>query len=461
MKKVSNFLSSVAVVGLIMSGSVAMAEEEQPEATVEVDPRIAEANARKAASEAETAANNAAKTAAEARSAQIAAEREAFLARFPETETTGAEGTATATGGGYYATFLSHQAMAEAADQIATDIKEATRDGDYEIFLVNGIDLPPAIAQWRQINGQVTNLQTAIDALLASLPDGSQELSFEQNEAVGALSLLSAAPQILGGVADIAAFFRSNITTEGLTVNLKEEELAALIIDKLPATVPVRYPNLSLLGETELIEKLTTLRKSDAELRKKKEGIVLAGQQTLAAEKAKLAPVNAKIARLDEQLKDEKDPEKRAELEQKKAIQNSIKVGREERINFLEALTAEQGAAIDALREDVSSVITALNTANEAGITPLQATDPIAIIVAAENAALLHVNVASTGGERQIKTGAFGSGRVSYLGGVGVSFRLTDRNGRVLATGSQSLMQQESMRRGDFFKRNALVESGE
>jgi hypothetical protein len=337
-------------------GNVVMAQEPEANEQAEVDPRIAEANARKAISDAETAASNAAAAASNARAAEIAAERAALLAAFPTSDTKGADGTASAEEGGYYATHLAHQAMEAAAEKVASGIKDANGITGYQVFLVNGLELPAAIAQWRQINSRIENLDIAITALLASLEPGQQTLSFEEKEGIGAATLLTAAPQILGGLADIASFFRSDIKAEGLSVTATDEDFTAMVLGKLRPTVPVRYPAVSLQGDTGLTERLSRLASLDGRLRERKAAIVRAGQRTLEQQKALLVPIVAEIARIDELLKNEKDEAVRAGLQQDKAIQESQKAGINQRIAFLESLTAGQGTAVDTLREDVRSL---------------------------------------------------------------------------------------------------------
>ncbi|MEP0191925.1 MAG: hypothetical protein ABJP70_05810 [Erythrobacter sp.] len=404
----------------------------------EVDPVVEAYTQMKARSEAGAAAYNEQK-------AQIEAQTAAVLARFPSSDTTGADGTASAEGGGYYANHLAHKAMNAAASQMAARIGSVSGIGKYDVFLVNGIDLPAATAQWRQINSQLDNLQKAIDALLGIAPDAGGVSALSNDESPGALAFASAAPQILGGLVDIAAFFRSNVTSEGVTVSLAEEELVASLIAHMPPGVSVSYPTISLRGKTGLTERMTRLIRTDALLRERKEAIIRAAAAAIKPTEDKRDDTIRKIAK--EEAKDPKDTPKIAGLKNQLERFNAL-------IALTKELTASEGEAIDTLRTNVAEVIKALNTPNEAGVTPLQATDAVAIMVASGNAALLEVNVASSGGERQIKTSPFGSGRVSYLGGVNASFRLTDELGRVLATGSWSALEQESMSRGNFFGRN-------
>lgn len=439
MRKINQFVSSIAIVALLAGGNIAMAQDQNaPAAEEEVDPVVEALNQMKARSEAGTAAYNEQK-------AQFEAQTAAVLARFPSSDTTGADGTATAEGGGYYANHLAHKAMDAAASQMAKKVRNVDGIGDYDVFLVNGIDLPAATAQWRQVNSQIDSLQEAVDALLKIVPIADGPLPLVNNESLPALAFASAAPQILGGLVDIAAFFRSDVTTKGLTVTLPEEELAALLISRMLEDVKVRYPTVSLLGETGLTNKLTMLVQSDALLRERKAEVIGAAQSAIAAFKDDRDEVVRRIA-----VEEKKDPKDSVEIANLVSQRDRLN----ETIANLEKLTASEGAAIDTFRTNIAEVIKALNTPNEAGITPMQAIDPIAVILASRKPALLEVNVASSGGERQIKTSPFGSGRISYLGGVNASFRLTDKLGRVLTTGSWSALEQESMSRGNFFERN-------
>lgn len=457
MRIVAFFVGLVSIGYLTFSGGIAMAQEND---NTEEDPRITEANARQAISEAETAASNAAAAAANAKAAEVAAERAALLAAFPESETKGASGTATAESGGYYANHLTHEALEDLAKSVSVRISEVDSIEQFQIFLVSGTDFQAAVTQWRLINNRLNNLSEAIKALLNSLSTNNERLDFNEKEGVTATALLTAAPQILGAAADIAAFFRSDIKATGLTVTAASEDFTAMVLDRLLPEISVRYPSRSLQADTGLTTRLSELIALDAQLRDKKDAIVRAGQKTVEEEKEKLAPILIEIARLERQIKGEKDQAKKDELEQDKAIQESQKTRFEERIAFLEELVAGQGTSIDTLRENVQTLRTALNTPNKDGVTPLQAADPVATIVSAENPALLEIEVSNSGGERQIKTATFGSGRVSYLGGASVRFNLTDKSGQILATGSFSRLKTESMKRGEFFIASDQKESG-
>ncbi len=447
----------IATVGLIaMTGGIAMAEEQNDEVKTEQELQIEQANARKAVSEADKAASDAAKAASDARKAEIDAERAAVLATLPTTETKGLQGTVTAEGDDYYPTHLAHKALDTASTNIASDISQIGRIQTYDLFLVGSLDVQAAASKWRFIDAQLSVIEAGADSVIESMQADGSFLYTSDESPFAALGLgLTALPQILGGIADIAAFFKVNINSRAIATKAGKGSLDALIVKKLldsgeKAPKAIFVPGLSMSRENALTKRISKLASKLAQLRSKKDEIIIAAAAAAKDSDLNIKAHDAKIAKLTADIAKETDEEKKKSLEEELVTEKFKKGNEEIQVKFAKSVSDQKGARLTQLIDEGEKLITALTTPGDDKLSPLQKADPIAALISSKNPALLTTILVSQGGARQEKTSAFSSGKLSYLGGVVVTFQVTDRDGKILKIGSYSFLETQAMKRGTF-----------
>lgn len=455
-------MRTVLAQGLFISGAFlmgvgAMAEEPE-EPKTESELAIEAANQRKAESEAETAAENAEKARFEARTARIEAAQAAALAGLPDTETTGAAGTVAADETDYFPTILAHQALAGSAQSIADDISNVSAIGTYDIFMVGQVDVPTVTAQWRFVNAQLSVVESAVEGILKTEEVGG-EIQLRSNESLlAAGTVLTALPQILGGVADIAAFFKVNLDLDAVDTAATVGSLDALIASRLvsdglrrPRSLAV--PGFALGTENALTARIMKLGENLANLRQRKARLVAAAARTAQESATEIARLDAEISELTRKITAEQDEARKVALQEELQQAELNKESQEIIEKYAKAISDDQGAALDTVIEQGEALITALATPDDSKLTPLQRVDLAASIFAeGKNPAILVTTLSSQGGARQSTTGGIlSSGQISYLGGATVTFRLTDLEGHILAAGSYSSAETAQMQSGEAF----------
>ena len=159
---------------------------------------------------------------AEAKKAEAEALKALAAAKLPSTETKGMDGTVTVNdGAGYYAEVLAYNALDDIAETIADDIIQDVKDKP--VVILGQVELKEAAALANLLDLKITNLNTTLDERLAKFPNGGNDYPLNNQESL--VAALSAAPAILGAVADIAAFFKTNRTLSAKAVTLNEMAL--------------------------------------------------------------------------------------------------------------------------------------------------------------------------------------------------------------------------------------------
>lgn len=376
-------------------------------------------------------------------------ERDLFKAQAEKftdlSDTAGSNGDVTFTNsGGYYAEVLAYRALATAAQRIAADI--GVVESAREIVLLANVDLTAASALRELALVKLVNVQAHLDNILESFPEDLDTYSITDESP---LLALAAAPAILGAVADIAAFFKTDRTIAGRAVTLNAEalkaELAAAIKQSYDGSVDIILPSQQLDGSSGAVrrELNALIRKRDKveelyrSLEEKFEKDIADLRPALALLKVRQTTLNAKLTQAISKDQD-------TEALEKALADVELEIGNAERVSSEWArLSTRFKAATDA----VEALINALTARTGTAPSPLEAIYAVDLIRAKPSALLLNAQIVSQGAEIEVAKSAFSQGRVSYIGGTVVAFVLTDQAGVYHKSGTKAEVQTSSFKR--------------
>lgn len=403
--------------GLLMTASDLKGQtndDENPATTTEESDPVVEALERQ-------------KKIAELEKAIAEAEKAKLAAKLPTTEGSGVTGSVTfGEGSGYFAEMLAYQAMIEVAEQVAADVGSPAT-ADEKILLVTGDGLAKSAQLWEIANARVEDANERLRWLL----DHSYPPDFEFAEAEGVTAAFTTAAAILGAAADIASFFRSDLAVTARSVNVTTDAMLAEVSAGLndegwrPILPGSSLDKTVLLGK---IETLLTSRRELAERRRALEGKVHpvlvklaqagieleAAKADLAKAKAAKPPVAAEIAEAEKRVR---------ELQQKIVPFGTIKARWERVAAEIDATLAATDVLVKALLEGAEGKPSAVEAVAAADIAKSNPTIKI-----------LRLETSSQGGEMHVSKSAWRT-RLTYVGGVAVSYLLLDHTGAVSKSG--------------------------
>ncbi len=345
---------------------------------------------------------------AEAKAATRAAE-------LPTTDTAGLQGSvAVADGAGYFAELVAYGTLAEAASEIATQLAEGSNStSKKKIILTDEMELAQKMQLWRLVDGKLDEFGTKFTDLIGKTEAVTSIDRLGAPESVG-LTLTSLS-SLLGGIADIAAFFKVDVEIKNREIQLAKSALMAEAAKALSKNWTVVLPELTGAGQGALLTKLDNLagqRKTLTGHRRRIANLVKPHLATLAEKRAELAKKEAELAELKkatpvDQPKVKKVRQEIEDLENQAQPLKNIK-------SDWDLLSGE----VDGLVAAFDQYRSALTESTAERPAPIESLTIVDVIRAEPNAHRLHLDIASQGAEVHVTKSAWSSGRVSYIGGT-------------------------------------------
>jgi hypothetical protein len=368
---------------------------------------------------------------AELEQAIAEAEKATLDAKLPDTEGSGVEGTVTLGESGYFAELLAFQALDDAAARLVSELGGPDATESPKIVIAIDEDFAGTAQLWEIASLRITDANNRLQKLIAE--------DDPTKEAVGTALLTATA--ILGAASDIASFFRSDLTVKARDVDLGSTTLAATTAARLTGAGWKPVLPAANLGKTHLMGQIETLlasrqvladRRTDLETKFQPKLEDLAEVQlAVEAAEAELAGIKAKKG--DTSAAD-------AKLLQAKAKRAPL---------LIEKTRWERGAArIDAALTSTDALVRALVEGVEGKPSVVEAVAAVDIAKSDNEMRILRLAISSQGGEIHVAKGAFTT-RLVYVGGVVVSYLLTDQQGHVQRSGVIARSRAESSRAKD------------
>ena len=361
-----------------------------------------------------------------------------------QSETKGLEGTVTIDKeAGYYAEILAYKAMEDVAKQIARKLKTKLLNGP--LIILGKVDLAAEAALWNILKIKLDVVTEALDMAIEKYSEKVKGKKVDFRKIL--LTVLKAVPDILGSVADIAAFFTSYLTITSKTISINEQALISAVtyeIHIINEGIKIILPKRNLTGEGELLK----------------------GIHELMTKRSKLLAIKEDQNRIfNDEIKI--NPDTLIKLEARKTVLNkiidkAIADGKDTTI----LLKQLQQLAVDINNHIVdariqTTIITDLNkniTAAEELIkvftekpvdklSPLESVASIEQIKENPDAKLLYLLIVSQGGEIETSKTNLTQGRVSYLGGTVISYILTNIKGECLSSGNEQRIRTATFKR--------------
>jgi hypothetical protein len=406
---------------LLMTAAQTTAQTEDDTATTPDDP-VVEALKKK-------------KEIAELDQAIAEAEKATLDAKLPDTKGSEVEGTVTlGDGSGYFAEVLAFQALDDAAAQLVSELG-GPDDESPKIVIAMGEDLAGTAQLWEIASLRITDANNRLQKLLAE--------EDPTKEAVGTALVTAAA--ILGAASDIASFFRSDLTVKARDVDLGSTALAATTAARLTGAGWEPVLPAANLGKTHLMGQIESLLVSRQELADRRAELetkfqpkledLAEAQLAVEAAEAELAGIKAKKG--DTSAAD-------AKLLQAKARRAPL---------LIDKARWERGAArIDTALTSTDALVKALVEGVEGKPSVVEAVAAVDIAKSDDDMRILRLEISSQGGEIHVAKGALTT-RLVYVGGVVVSYLLTDQQGHVQRSGVVARSRAESSRAKDAARR--------
>lgn len=363
---------------------------------------------------------------AELKKAIAEAEKAELAAKLPTTEGSGVTGSVTfGEGSGYFAEMLAYQAMIQAAGRVADGLPNPASSPE-QILVVTGDDLAKTAQLWEIANARVEDANGRIGALIDRY---KEDYDFAAPEMAAAAFTTAAA--VLGAAADIVSFFRSDLTVTARTVSIPPSALIAATSAKLRAKGwrPV-LPGSSLTKTTLFgkIEALLASRRQLAERRRVLEDKLQPDLTKLATKNLELEHAKADLTKAT--AAQPADAAAMAAAETKvRGLQQSVlplatKKGRWEKV----------AAEIDATLAATDALVKALLEGGEGRPSAVEAVAAADAVKSKSTVKILRLEASSQGGEMHVSKSPWRT-RLTYVGGVAVTYLLLDHYGAVLASG--------------------------
>ncbi len=402
--------------GLLMTTSDLKAQTndgDSPDTTTEETDPVVEALERQ-------------KKIAELEKAIAEAEKAKLAAKLPTTETSGVTGSVKfGEGSGYFAEMLAYQAMIEVAELVAEDVGPPGST-DEKILVVTADDLAKSAQLWEIADIRV---EDAIQRLRNLLDDYPPDYEFTKREAVAAAFTTAAA--LLGAAADIASFFRSDLDVTARTTNVTTLALVAEASARLShkGWKPV-LPDSSL-ERTALLRKIETLLASRRDLAERRRVL----EEKVQADLVDLAEANIEL----EAAKADLTKAKAAKPADAAAIAAAEKRVRDLQQTILPLATKKArwekvAAEIDTTLTATDALVKALLEGAEGKPSAVEAVAAADVAKSDPAVRILRLETSSQGGEMHVSKSVWRT-RLTYVGGVAVTYLLLDHGGAVSKSG--------------------------
>jgi hypothetical protein len=336
------------------------------------------------------------KAIAELRKAIAEAEKAELDARLPTTEGSGVEGTIRfGEGAGYFAELLAYDSLAHAAETIAGQLKsccEGPQQGDI-IVIIEGDQLPGQMQLWELAHTRIEDTIRRINDLLERYTPPIETLPERVT-----VEAVTAAAALLAAAADIASFFRSDLAVTARKVNVTPTALLAEMADDLRLQGWKTHLPSRSLAKTQLLTMVEDL---------------LVRRHRLAARRLEL----------------ERDVQRRL-----RDMRSGANPPGMESAQSLERALAAASAEINAVLTATDSLVKALTEGQGGTPSALEMVSEADAVRSNPSAKLLQLEISGQGGEVHATKSAFRS-RLTYVGGVAVSYLLVDTDGTVRCSG--------------------------
>lgn len=293
-------------------------------------------------------------------------------------------------GAGYYAEILAYYALDDCAEEIAKSIVNKINNQKTLIILENS-DLSEKALLWHSVFTELKllndELKTFINNYSAKNSESLKTRSI--NFPKIATTALGAAPIILGAISNITSFFRTDRTIIKKEVEVKTQSLIAAIskkINTLNNNIKILLPNKNLKFNGKLQTEFTNLIKN-----------------------------KNRLLTLEKNLN-----------------KNKLKINSD---YLKKTITATE------------TIIEAFTKKTDGEFSLLKSVATIEKIMIQTNPYLLYLSIATKGGEIETSQSAFSQGRVSYLGGIVVSYIMTDIEGNYLDSGNAKGVRSATFKR--------------
>lgn len=365
------------------------------------------------------------------------AKRDALLTKLPSSETKGASGSVTlGEKTSYFAEQLAYETLADAADEIAT----AVGKGPGTMVLTDELDFATKKHLWGLIKGRLESFSVEFNNILDRTKNVQDADDLGAVESVGAL--LTALPAVLGGIADVAAFFKVDQEIRGRDVELNKYAIMAEVARAMNDWNVV-LPKLNTSKEgalVKLLDEVKALERSAKARRRELEALVKKPLASLAEKRKALKALQGELAKLEKATNKDnaKIAARNAEID---ALEDEIQP-----LTNLERVWKGNAADFDALLaawKEYEKVITVGSSDKAAPIESLALVD---LIEAIDGAHRLHVDIVSDGAEVHITKSIWSSGRISYVGGSVCVFFWVDDKGKIKKSDSISLWKAKSFK---------------
>ncbi|MCP4900757.1 MAG: hypothetical protein GY906_27650 [bacterium] len=416
----------VLVLGVMMATQVTKADEAQQQ----TDPAL-EALKRE-------------KEIAELKKQIAEAEKATRATGLPDTDTTGKEGTVSIDDkAGYYGEVLAYRSLTDAASQIAQKIGVPGPTAGV-VVITTETSLRTKAMLWGVVSSKLTAFDGEFERYLKKLrPVDSQKGVDRLLEGESVTAALLALPSVLGGAADIAAFFRSDVEVKGRTIELAEAALIADVAQHLrDLQWKVTFSQLGLASESKILSQLGTTLDKRLELVGRRDQV----SDFVEAEKVAITKLREEAKMLEAEIeKEEKAPTPdQTRINDRKARLGDVngEIGIKQRIvNEWKSLAS----AIEDLIAAFDAYEKALTTGTNEKPSPIKSLAVIDSLKNDQDARVLSLSIPCQGSDIQVMKSMWSS-RVLYVGGSVSVFFLVDQSGVVEVSGTLPNWKSESFK---------------
>jgi len=365
---------------------------------------------------------------AELEKAIAEAEKAKLTAKLPTTEGSGITGSVTfGEGSGYFAEMLAYQAMIEVAELVAKDLGPPGVGANPRVLVVTADDLAKSAQLWEIASTRVDDANLRLQFLLTE--KYPPEFEFEAPEAVAAA--ITTASALLGAAADIASFFRSDLAVTSRSVNVTTNALVAETAARLREQGWQPVLPASSLKKTVLLGKVDTLlasRRDLADRRRELEEKVQADLVTLAKAHLELEAAEADLAKAKAAKPPVPDVIAAAEKKVRDLKQTILPFA------IKKARWDKAAAEIDATLAATDALVKALLEGTEGKPSAVEAVAAADVAKSDDTLKILRLETSSQGGEMHVAKSVWRT-RLTYVGGVAVSYLLLSQEGVVERSG--------------------------
>ncbi len=424
------FIKSFMVIILILTGGFIMAqnsnseEESKSEVTLskDLEEKIQKLEEEKKIQKIKTEI-------AEDKKKEAESLKETLKTKLPSSETKGLQGTVTINPNtGYYSEILAYEALQNCTKKIADNIFNKLSEND-ELIIIGQTNLAEEAVLWNFLNLKISDKTKELEELINKYKDYDPNSPSE-----GIFETLIVTPAILGAVADITAFFKSDRTISYKEVHLNENALIAAVTQEIhlrseDKNIKMFLPNHDLTGKGGLIDKLNHLMEKRSELHQLR--IKLSKKFNDESKNKKEALLKEKNE-LEQELEHVKNDSQKVknlqeELENKKQSLNNL--------SLVESMLEEITTLLDQEIKAANDLIFAIAEKQSDSLSSLERVAGIEKIKNHQKAKILQLFIVSQAGEIITSSSSFLNTRIYYSGGAIISYFLTEQDGSYLDSG--------------------------